>query len=260
MLRHIEHYLTVSIAGSFFFGGLAAGQGPTLIFPQIADGGTIRLEIVLTNPAGQEDKGTIFFKGENGQALPLVINGASVDSVAYSIDPGGVFKIETDGVGNAQAGYAIVLSENVNSEITGVIIYNVSGFEVSVPNSPLSSEYHVFAERNSTSNSGVAFANPGDKGITILVFLLDREGKMVDEVEIDLLSSQQLPRFINEIFDGIDLDFQGSIHARSDDEFSMVGLRQKTNGSLATLSGSSTAFPAGGVAEDACANGTAKRS
>ena len=78
---------------------------------------------------------------------------------------------------------------------------------------------------------------------------------MVDEVTIDLLSGQQLPRFINQIFDGIDLNFQGSIHARSDDEFSMIGLRQKTNGSLAVLSGSSTAFPAGDIAEQACGNG-----
>ena len=61
MLRHIEGYLKLSIAGSFFFGGLATGQEPTLIFPQIAGGEAIRLEIVLTNPASLEDKGTIFF-------------------------------------------------------------------------------------------------------------------------------------------------------------------------------------------------------
>ena len=184
-----------------FWCAVPFAQNVTLVFPQIVDGEDISSEIILTNPASLEDRGTIFFKDGAGGALSLVIEETPQSSVAYAIPPGGVSKIETDGSGSTQAGYATVVSDNENTQITGNIVYVVNGFEVSVPSSPLSPHYHVFAERDSTLNSGVAFANPGDKDISISLQLLDQDGQIANGTLIDLQAGGQLARFINQIFD-----------------------------------------------------------
>ena len=221
-------------------GALSAGSSTSLIFAQIADGGGIRSEIILTNSGDQQENGTIFFKDSNGQPLSLAIDEASQTSIAFSIPPRGALKIETDGTGDVKVGYATVELQNSESKITGSIVYNLNGFEVSVPDSPVSDEYHVFAERTASANSGVAFANPMNRDITIGVFLLGANGDRVAEGSVDLPAGRQVAKSITEIFADVDSNFVGSFQARSEGEFTMVGLRQRANGSLSTLSGSPT--------------------
>ena len=229
-------YIPFAVLCLAFLSGSTLLSAQTLIFPQVADGGGIRSEIILTNPANLEDSGTIAFKDGNGAVLSLIFDGTPHSSIGYSIPAGGVLKLETDGTGNTQTGYATVVSDNQNSQITGTIIYNIDGFEVSVPSSSLSSQHHVFAERDSTADTGIALANPGDQDISIALLLLDQDGQLAGQATIELLAGAQLAQFIDQIFDGIGSDFQGSVHAQSDSEFAMVGFRQKTSGSLATLS------------------------
>lgn len=254
--RFNDSYVPFAVVCLAFLSGATSLSAQTLIFPQIADGGGIRTEIILTNPANVEDSGTIAFRDSNGNALSLMFDGMPQSSIGYSIPAGGVLKLESDGAGNTQTGYATVVSDNQNSQITGTIIYNISGFEVSVPGSLLSPQHHVFAEKDSTTDTGIALANPGDQAISIALLLLDQNGQMVDQVPINLLAGTQLAQFIDQIFDGIGPDFQGSLHAQSDSEFAMVGFRQKTSGSLATLSSSTTAFSTdnGSEGEDPCGN------
>lgn len=156
--------------------GWTSLSAQTLIFPQIADGGGIRSEIILTNPATIEDIGTIAFKDGNGDGLDLMFDGVPQSSISYSLPAGGVLKLETDGSGSPQTGYATVASENPTSQITGTIIYTINGFEVSVPSSLLSPAHHVFAERNSTADTAIALANPGNSDASIAMLLLDQHG------------------------------------------------------------------------------------
>ena len=161
--------------------------GQTLIFPQIADGGGFTLELILTNPTAQEDTGTILFKSSSGDALTLTIDGSEVSSVSYSMPPGGVYKLQTDGVGDLKGGYATVTSNNSGSQISGTVIYSFNGMEVSVPSAPLTTEFHVFVERDEGVNSAVALVNtnqgvpPFSSGdITVTLLLLDENGLKVD--------------------------------------------------------------------------------
>ncbi|MFQ5740958.1 MAG: hypothetical protein ACE5JX_18305 [Acidobacteriota bacterium] len=108
------------------------------------------------------DTGTILFRDQEGNLFPISVGGEEKSSIFYSLAPGGALKLVSDGLGPPQAGYAIVTSTNPFSAIAGNITYNLSGFEVSVPNSPLSKHFHVYAERSSTSDSGIAIANPSD--------------------------------------------------------------------------------------------------
>ncbi len=131
----------------------------TLVFPQIADGGGIRSELLLTNPTSQTDTGTIAFKATSGQALALSIGGVPRTEISYSIVPGGVFEVRTDGTGSVKAGYAIVSSNSQYSQLTGSLVYSLAGGEVSVPATSLDSAFHVFAKRDASSRTGIAIVN-----------------------------------------------------------------------------------------------------
>jgi len=229
----------------FLFLSTATGQSgrPTLIFPQIADGGGIRSELLLTNPGSQEDSGTIEFKDGDGQAMELVIDGTPQASVDYTIRPAGSFELRTDGSGIVKAGYAIVSSEMPNSAIQGTIVYNLNGFEVSVASVDPSNSFHVFVDRGLEQNSGVAFANISAEDAVISAVLFDDSGAVHGDVTLDLPSASQLPRFIDQLFGDVPEIFKGSLHVYSQNEFTFLGLRQRINGSLALLSGSGAAFP-----------------
>ncbi len=224
-------------------GVLGNAQSPTLIFPQIADGGGFRLEVILTNPTAEVETGSISFKASTGDPLPLVISGSEVASISYSIPPGGVFKVQTDGVGAVvKSGYATVTSDNAESQITGTVIYNFNGMDISVASAPISTEFHVFVEKDELTNSGVAFLNPNDEAISILAILLDETGEVIEKVSVDLSPGQHLAQFVDQLFSGVGPTLRGSLQAFSEGEFCLIGFRQRSNGALATLSGSPKAF------------------
>ncbi|MDA2935285.1 hypothetical protein MYX82_13230, partial [Acidobacteria bacterium AH-259-D05] len=179
------------VAVSLGLGVFSNAQSPTLIFPQIADGGGFRLEIILTNPTAEVETGSISFKASTGDPLPLVMSGSEAASISYSIPPGGVFKVQTDGVGAVvKPGYATVTSDNAESQITGTVIYNLNGMDISVTSAPISTEFHVFVEKDELSNSGVAFLNPNDEAISISAILLDETGEEIQTVSVDLSPGQ----------------------------------------------------------------------
>lgn len=218
---------------------------PTLTFPQIADGGGIRAEIALTNPSSVTENGTVFFWRNSGQPLPLGIDGAERTSMAFSIPPSGALKISTDGGGELRVGYVTVVSTNGGSLLAGNIIYNYNGSEVSVPASPLSDRYHAFVERNAEANSGFSFANPLAQAAHIALNLFSSEGELKLETEITLNPGEKDSRFVNEIFENTPAEIEGSVQAFSSQKFAMIGLRQRSDGALATLGASPTAFIAG---------------
>ncbi|GAF86153.1 unnamed protein product, partial [marine sediment metagenome] len=207
------------------------------IFPQIADGGGFVSEIFLTNSGAFEDRGRILIRDGEGNPLTLLIGGVSRNSIAYTLPPGGALKIETDGAGNTKTGYVLVETNDGEAAISGSIVYSFSGFEVSVPNSPPTDESHVLVEKTSSADSGIAVANLATGPLSIDVFILNEDGDQVDEATIELEGGQHKAQFISEIFDGLGSDLLGTFHARSGDAFAILGLRQKSSGSLATLSG-----------------------
>ncbi len=240
---------------SLGIGVLGNAQNPTLIFPQIADGGGFRLEVILTNPTAEVETGSISFQASTGDPLPLAISGSEAASISYSIPPGGIFKVQTDGAGaEVKSGYATVTSDNTASQITGTVIYNLNGMDISVASAPISTEFHVFVEKDELSNSGVAFLNPNDEAISISAILLNDVGEEIEAVRVDLSPGQHNAQFVDQLFSGVGQTLRGSVQAFSDGEFCLIGFRQRSSGSLATLSGSPKAFappdPGGGEGLD----------
>ena len=188
---------------------------PVLVFPQIADGGGISSEIILTNSGSQDELGTLRILDGSGNPLPLSFSGLKRSSINFVARTGGALKIQTDGEGAAKAGYVLLESKKAVSQLAGSIIYTFGGFEVSVPSSETTYESHLLAETSDSSNSGIALVNAEANPVSIEVFVLDTAGKLKGQKEIRLEGGEQKPQFITQIFDGLGSDFLGSFHARA---------------------------------------------
>ncbi|HSR54024.1 MAG TPA: hypothetical protein VLV83_24615 [Acidobacteriota bacterium] len=224
-------------------------QDDPLVFPLVADGQGVQAEIALTNAAGEAQEGTIFFWDDRGDPLTLNISGQEVTQWEFYIAAAGAFKISTDGTGPLQSGYVTVHTSDVRNPLNGTIIYSIGNSQLSVPASPLSSEYHVFAEKTPDANSGLAFANPFDQPALLQLSLHDSEGISRAAIDLPLPARAKTARFIDELFhtffDTLEDGFEGTVQAVSDRPFAMLGIRQRQDGSLATLSGAPTAFNSG---------------
>ncbi|MFQ5738907.1 MAG: hypothetical protein ACE5JX_07815 [Acidobacteriota bacterium] len=256
--KHLISWLPLFFLGCSLLHNVLGAATKTLVFPQLADGGGIRSEIILTNASGHRATGTLFLKQSDGNTLAISLDGQLESIIPYAIPAGGELRMVSDAIGEAKAGYATVVPDEGSPAVSGSIVYNLNGFEVSVPSSPLASQFHLFVERTSLLNSGIAIANPGDKAIIVTLELLDERGQPLANTSVDLQSGEQLPRFITdeEIFnDDVPLNFIGSIRATSADSFSMVGLRQKVSGSLAILSGTSSSEGTSGLVFSQLADG-----
>ncbi|MFQ5740612.1 MAG: hypothetical protein ACE5JX_16525 [Acidobacteriota bacterium] len=208
----------------------------------------------------EPDTGTIFFRDQEGKLFPISVGGVEKSSIFYSLAPGGALRLVSDGAGPARAGYAIVTSTSPFSAIAGNITYNLSGFEVSVPSSPMSQQFHVYVERSSTSDSGIAIANPSEQDLEITLELLDAGGAVQEETTLTLPARQQQALFISQIFGAVPGEFIGSVRATAEENFSLVALRQKSSGSLAIVSARATDEPVSSVILAQLADGGGIRS
>ncbi|RPI23587.1 MAG: hypothetical protein EHM61_19370 [Acidobacteria bacterium] len=240
----MDKQILIAVVSGFLGLTSLSAQSVKLVFPQVADGGGVRTEIVLTNPGISEEEGTIYFYGDDGQALTLGIGGAQVSSLPYSVSPGGVFRIETDGSGATKAGYATVVvgTSPYASPVTGNLVFTLPGGQVSVSSADSRAQFHIFAQRTQSARTGLAFANPGSQSASVLLLLRDGAGHEVARKTIELAAGQHLSRFIDELFSNVPEAFTGSLHVDSNTDVYALGLRQESDGSLSTLAGSATAL------------------
>ena len=217
--------------------GLAA-QPPVLIFPQVASGSGIDIEILLSNPATTENRGTLSFRDQTGNPLSLRIDGSLEDSVSFSIPAGGLLKITTEGDGELRSGYATVHSEAPESKLAGTLVFNLNGMEVSVPGAAPGGRAHITAEIDEDVDTAVALANPGDDPIDVILRLIDESGDLVEQKVVDLEPGQRDALFVSEIFSNAGEFSRGTVHAVSAQHFGMLGLRQRQSGSLVAMGSS----------------------
>lgn len=215
---------------------------PVLVFPQLAWGSGVVTEIFLSNPGTSTVTGKLLFKSSTGEPVAVSIGGDTRYSLSFSLLPGAVFKTKTDNAGVLQVGYAVVVADPFDSEINGIIGYNLDGNEVSVPHAVLSDQYHVSIERDVLSNSGIAIANPGLVGAVIDAMLVEKDGTVFSTLTLDLEAGEKTAKFINELFVNVPESFQGSFHLHSSASVALSGFRQKSTGALLSLSGAPTAL------------------
>ncbi|MEE8586066.1 MAG: hypothetical protein V3T83_14575 [Acidobacteriota bacterium] len=228
-----------------FWAACSPERQPVLIFPQIVTGGGFGSEVILTNPESSPDGGMVVFFNSDGSEMELLIDGERLSRIPFRLAPGGTLKLEPVGEGKLRAGYVAVLSEVPDSRLTGSLIYLWNGQEVSLAGSRLSKEYHVFAEQTQQTATGVALVNAGQKPLHVLLTLLDSEGEVFEEKQIQLQGREQKAEMLANLFPETLQSFKGSLHARADDHLALIGLRLRGS-SLAALNSAPSAFPNSG--------------
>jgi len=221
-------------------------EQPALIFPQIADGGGIRAEVILTNPDPTPLKGRIRFRDSAG--LPLTVAVGVIEGRSFEVElaPGGVARLETEGSGNLKAGYAFFEADPAGSDthVSGSVVYQYLDFEASVAAAVPGTEGHVFVEKSATADTGIALLNLGPSEQRVHTVLLDQEGELFREIILILGAGEHRAQFVGQIFGGVEPGFQGSIQVYAEkDAVCLIGVRQRSSGSIAILGGAPTAVP-----------------
>jgi len=217
------------------FGLLTA---PLADFPQLADGGGNRSELLLTNWGPDHATGVLYLLNSVGKSMSWLIGGRWHEGVEYSIPPNGIFRIVTDGTGDTKVGHAVLCPDGGYNQITGTIVYQIEPYELSVSMVQASQRFHVFVQRVLGMNSGIAVTNPNPSDLTIQAAMVDQDGTVLETAEIVLPAWGHRAQFLSELFTSVPEEFQGTVHLQSDtDPFTMVGIRQKLSGSIALLPG-----------------------
>ena len=233
-----------------------AAQAPNLIFAQFADGGGYRTQGMLTNPTERQESGTIEIKDGFGNPISVGIQAPTLEGVVTSSFPvtipsGGTYRFSTDGgaaarnASSTRTGYITYTSTDPGSQVTGTVVFTYNGMEVSVKDSPPIREGHVFAQKDGTYNSGIAFVNLSDKASDITLILVDTMGAERERVALNLAPHHHTARFIDEYFSSAVAGAEGTVQVISENNelFAMLGLRlNNLTGAYTTLSGSPKAF------------------
>ncbi len=198
-----------------------------LAFPQAADGELGGLSVsttpVLFNNTDQPASGVIeFFKGDGTPNL-VRVNGEATSSIPFDIAPLGVFRVDTDGVGEIAVGWARV---TMDQPLAGVVIFTIKDAAgsivaaVGVDSAPLRQNFQLIADTTQLFNTALAIVNPlepaGPAGaalVTARLNLKDVFGNFVGpEKSIELLSREHRALFVTEIFPEVDFEeFEGRL-------------------------------------------------
>jgi hypothetical protein len=199
-------------------------------FPQVADGGGYRTAIVLTNPNPFLATGRIEWFADSGSPLVLTVNGRTGSRSDFAIPPGGVLRLQSDGSGSLETGYARVASDRA---LSGVALFQIAdsrnalvteaGVLQAVPQQRMS----VFAVVNPTINTGIALVNTsGEAALTVLT-LLDASGLPVADQVMSIAPGEHLAKFIDQIFNIPGGTFEGALSIYSSDALAATAVRMQ---------------------------------
>lgn len=116
--RSATAYLEVPVASA-----VVADDPVVLIFPQIADGGGNRTQLLLTNASETATTATITFYSDTGTPLNLTINGSNSSSFQVFLPAHGSTKVTTTGAAeSALIGWAKVTA-NPTVDLSGNAVF-----------------------------------------------------------------------------------------------------------------------------------------
>ena len=192
-----------------------------MAFPQAADGelGEFRVSTtpVLFNLSDQEATGLIeFFKGD-GSDNEVRVGGVAMSAIPFQIPPGGVFRVDTDGVGELAVGWARVAMDR---PLAGVAIFTIrDGADtivaaVGVNSAALRQNFQILADTTGLFDTALALVSPlepeegGEEEPTVVqITLREGNGLFLASTQIELLAREHTALFLTQLFpevEGID--------------------------------------------------------
>ena len=242
--------LTLRISGVIFTSvPMVAPPAPDaehrrLGFPQAADGQAGDLKVsttpVIFNNTDQPAAGTIEFFKSDGSFNEVQVDGVSTSAIPFNIPPRGVFRVDTDGVGELGVGWA---RATMDQPLAGVVIFTIKDAQeqivaaVGVNSALLRKNLQVIADSSQLFNTAVALAVPWEPGkgeedaaTRVNINLWRKNGAFAGQTFLELFSRQHTALFLTDLFpdlEGID-EFEGwmqLVTASSNDYVIALSLR-----------------------------------
>jgi hypothetical protein len=211
-----------------------------LSFPQIADGGGYQTTLILMNTTGTTESGAVRFYENNGSALPVRMAGsaAAESRFSYSVPPGGILRLVTDGSpSNVAVGWAQLVPDSGMSAPVSAAIFSLTQSstlvtESGVPSVSGTTHARIYVDTSGGHDTGLAIGNPGNTGarITATAFQTDgatRAGNGPGTVDLAALGHDA--RFVDQLIAGLPEGFTGVLDLSSSTPFTALTLRSLTN-------------------------------
>ena len=155
-----------------------------VFFPQFADGNGNKTLLILLNTSAATETGQVKFFTDTGAALVVhQVNGPSQSSFDYSIPPGGVFTLQSDGsptVANAGSVQVEPNGSNPNAPVgAGVLSFTQGGAlvtESGIPSATPTTRARIFVDLTGGHNTGLAIASPGGSSLQLTLTAFQNDG------------------------------------------------------------------------------------
>lgn len=134
-----------------------------------------------------------------------------------------------------QVGYVVIKPGKQDVSPAAAAIFSLRQNDILVsevgvlPSIPTTSA-RIFSQADSTINTGVAIANPGETAATVNLSLVGSDGAVnVARATRTVEARTQVAQFVTELFQGIPTDFIGSLNVSSNLPVAITALRSRTN-------------------------------
>lgn len=214
-----------------------------LVFAHFGDGAgggySLSSQIVLANlEPNRTASAQIRIRTGNGSPFEVDLDGESVPgSSSFTISPGGLRTLKTDGLGELRAGSVLVDSDQL---LAGVILFGGTaglagvGAGAELPNGFLAP---IETVRSRNVNSGIAVTNLHEQPVALQLRLLNASGVELARASHQLVGNGHVALFVNELTWNHQIDFSnflGLLEVKADGPISGTVLRTDP-GRFATL-------------------------
>lgn len=208
-------------------------------FPQFVDGGGYTTSLILLNTSDVSETGKLEILDKNGNPLTVNQVGNTRDSsFNYSIEPGGLFRFQTDGSASGiNTGWVRLTPDAgnptpVGSEIFGYNPNDALVSESGIPAASATTHARVYVDLSNSHNTGLAISNVSNTSSNITINAYQRDGVTaagIAKPAIPLGANGQTAAFADEFVAGLPVGFTGVLDISSTLPFAALTLRSLMN-------------------------------
>ncbi len=202
------------------------GISPKTVLGDGPAGGDTRLASVLSlvNPSNRTASGRLDFFDSEGQPVTMPLqDGSAVTGLDFTIEAFGARTITTAGAGDQpRAGYALVTSD---APVEGTVTFRVQTLSGEILNETgvlgtrafAGASAPILAEAAGGVGNGLALVNPGSEAAAVTLRLIPWDTALFAPMstEFELGAGQHLARSLDELFEGLQGGYRGSLLAQA---------------------------------------------
>ena len=225
----------------------SASSAGTLMAAHFVDGGGWRTQLILINPTDSSITGTVQFFGEGSATveatpLTLTVNGSVGSTFNYTIPAKSAAPFETSApAGTVRTGSVRISATGGTTPPAAFEVLSLTSGGVTVSQASIQAQFPatVFRSyvemRDATAEtdriqSAIAIANNSATNATVNFELTAMDGTSTGlTASVNIAGFGHVSKFVQELFPGIDLPFQGVLRISSFNSIAVSALRTRNN-------------------------------